>query len=103
MGHSYGSLEGKNTEKNPGSTGPAHAVSKGKKNSTRNQAKDHWSCVLAKNLASYDMCPENWSDAQFKSDGRICLVEELWMGVFGLCHCHCLAKPTVRATGGAKR
>lgn len=70
MNYFAGCLERKkkqNVKRNVDYGSQAHKISEKNKDSLGNLATDHSHCILAKNLAKFYLCPENMTEAEFKS------------------------------------
>lgn len=72
-----GNAEDQRANKNADSEVTVHKASYRNKNSAGNWTREHSCYILAKNKAVLCLCPDSLSEAELKSNGLICLAEEI--------------------------
>jgi hypothetical protein len=77
MSGSDRSSEDQITDRNGDSKDGAHEASEVNKDSIGNWTRGHSCYILAQNLSTFCSCPKTLSEAEFKSNGLINLVEEI--------------------------
>lgn len=78
-------FEDKNAERNAESGCQVHEVSEWDKDSIQHRDRSCPCGILATDLASFCLRPENLSEVELRDDGLVCLLEEFRMGTHSGC------------------